>query len=94
MTPAPKKRRPAPRRETVSGQLRAIIKARRMTPYAVAQAAGVAPSVLTRFVNNDRQMTTDTLDAVCSALGLELKETRRGRSAATPRAEAEPSPSS
>ena len=81
MTSAPKKRRPAPRRESVSDQLRSIIRARNLTPYAVSQAAGVSPSVVSRFVNGERGLTTDSLDAVCSALGLELKETRRGRHA-------------
>jgi hypothetical protein len=33
---------------------------------------------VTRFVNGERGLTTDSLDAICSALGLELRETRRG----------------
>ncbi len=82
MRPAPKKRRPSPRpAATVSGQLREIIRARGLTPYAVATAAGVSPSIVTRFDKGDRGLTTPTLDAICSALGLELRETRRGRPA-------------
>lgn len=85
MPPAPKTRRPAPAKAApVSDQLRAIIKAR-ISPYAVATAAGVAPSVLTRFMNGERGLTTDTLDRLAEALGLKLVETRRGRSAATTR---------
>ena len=81
--PAPKKRRAAPRRAaSVSNQLRAIIKARGLTPYAVAIAADVAPSVLTRFMRAERSLTLDTFDRVAAALGLELRETRRGRPAA------------
>ena len=38
----------------------------------------MSPSILTRFVNRERGLSTDTLDAICAALGLELRETRRG----------------
>ena len=78
---APKKRRPA-RRPTaaVSDQLRAVITARRLTPYAVARLADVAPSVMTRFVNGERGLTLDTFDKIAEALGLRLVEiARRGR---------------
>lgn len=76
----PKSRRPG-RSSTVTGQLRSIIKSRRLTAYAVATDAGLAPSVVSRFLTGERTLSGDSLDAVCSALGLELKETRRGRSA-------------
>jgi transcriptional regulator with XRE-family HTH domain len=80
MSHAPKKRTPAiARRAPISDQLRAIINARGMTPYAVSQVAGVSPSILTRFINGDRGLSTGTLDRVADALGLELRETRRGR---------------
>ena len=86
MSPAPKKRRPdGPRRATVSGQLRAVIRARGLTAYAVARSADVSPSVLTRFMNVERGMNLDTLDRVADALGLELRETRRGRPGGGPK---------
>jgi transcriptional regulator with XRE-family HTH domain len=75
--PAPRRREPG----TVSGQLRSIIKTRNLTPYAVSRAAGVAPSVVTRFVNGERGLSADSMDAVCAALGVRLTETRRGRPA-------------
>ncbi len=65
--------------ETVSGQLRGIIASRGLTPYAVAQVADVAPSVVTRFVNGERGLSQESFDAVCTALGLRFTETRRGR---------------
>jgi hypothetical protein len=37
---------------------------------------------MTRFFNEDRDMTTETLDKVCGFLGLELKESKKGRPAA------------
>lgn len=81
MSPAPKKRRSAEARTTVSGQLREVVRARGLSAFAVAKAADVSPSVVTRFVNGERGMNTATLDRVADALGLELRETRRGRSA-------------
>jgi hypothetical protein len=62
-----------------------------LTPYAVATAAGVAPSVLTRFMNGERGLTLDTFDRL-AALGLRLAETRRGRSAAAGPSGAETAP--
>lgn len=77
MSRPPKKHRTAPRRATISDELRRIIRSRG-TPYALSKAAAVSPSILTRFVNGERGLTTDTLDRVADALGLELRETRRG----------------
>ena len=79
MKAAPKKRSSAPSRETVSDRLRAVIRARGLSSVQVAVDAGVAPSVISRFVSGERGLTTSTLDAVCLSLGLELRETRRGR---------------
>ncbi len=93
MSPSTKKRRPASRQSaTISNQLRAIIRARGLTPYAVSQAADVSPSVVTRFVNGERGLTSDSLDLICEALGLELRETRRGRSTPGARKAATPEP--
>jgi transcriptional regulator with XRE-family HTH domain len=65
---------------TISGQLRDLIVARRLSPYAVALASDVAPSVMTRFVNGQRSLSLDTLDKVADALGLRLVEVgRRGK---------------
>jgi hypothetical protein len=86
MSPTTKVRRPAAlRRATLSDQLRGIIKTRGLTPYAVAQSARVAPSVVSRFINGERGLSTETWDKVADALGLELKETRRGRITGTAR---------
>jgi len=94
MSPVPKQRRPAARQSaTISNQLRAIIRGRGLTPYAVSQAADVSPSVVTRFVNGERGLTSDSLDLICEALGLELRETRRGRSTPGARKVITPNPS-
>lgn len=73
------KKRPPLRIQLVSDQLVATIEARRLTGYAVATAAGVAPSVVSRFLSGQRGLSLDTFDALCAALGLELRETRRGK---------------
>ena len=70
---------------TVSEVLRRTIESRG-SAYAAARAAGIDPSMLTRFLNGERGLSTASFDAVCEALGLELKATRTGRAAA--RAEA------
>ncbi len=52
------KRRPAPRHTSpISGQLRGVIRNRGLTPCSVAVLAGLAPSMMTRFVNGDRGLT-------------------------------------
>ena len=79
MMPSPRRLRPAPPRKTVSDQLRALIRMRHLSPYAIGHAAGVSPSILSRFLAGQRGMTTASLDAVCGVLALELRESRRGR---------------
>lgn len=67
-----------PRPDTISNQLREIIRSRGLTPYAVAQAAKVSPSVVTRFMNGERGLTLTTFDAIATALGLRLQQTAGG----------------
>jgi len=68
-----------PRTAALSDQLRAAIEAHG-TPYGLALEAGVAPSVLSRFVSGERGLTTGTLDALAGPLGLKLiRAARRGR---------------
>jgi DNA-binding phage protein len=73
------KARPSAR---ISDELRTIIRGRGLTPYSVATSAGVAPSVLTRFMSRERGLTLDTFDAIAEALGLRLVETGRGKARA------------
>lgn len=67
-TPAARTRAATP----ISDGLRAAAVNSRMTPYAVAQAAGVAPSVVTRWLSGHRSLKLDTADRIASALGLKL----------------------
>lgn len=64
--------------DSVSAQIRKVIEVRGLTPYSVALAAGVAPSIMTRFFNDRRDLSGPTVDKVCAALGLKLTETRKG----------------
>jgi transcriptional regulator with XRE-family HTH domain len=62
-----------------SDRLRGVIVARGLTASEVARRAGVAQSVLSRFVNAKRGLTLATFDRVALALGLKLVEgPRRG----------------
>ena len=62
-----------------SDQLRAVILARGLTPYGAAVAAGVAPSIMSRFMSGRRGLALETFDRVTTALGLRLVEVSRGR---------------
>src|SRR5947209_4435062 len=78
-------RRP-PTAAAVSDQLRLVIAARQLTPTALARAADVAPSVVTRFLSGQRGRTLDTFGRIASARGLKLIEGPR-RGGARPRAD-------
>src|SRR3954447_2748250 len=76
-----KRRRPAPAPTPsagFAGQLREIIAGRDLTAYSVARSAGVAPSVVSRFLSRERGLTLETFDAIAGALGLRLVESGRG----------------
>jgi hypothetical protein len=58
--------------------LRSLIRSRGGTLAALARAAGVQNSVLTRFINEEKTMTLESADRVAVALGgLKLVEDRR-----------------
>src|SRR3954464_5110827 len=84
-----KRRRPDAGPSGVPAQLRQIIRERDLSASEVARSAGVAPSVVSRFLARRRGLTLDTFDAIATALGLKLVESARGRSRparpATPR---------
>ena len=75
------------RRPRLSDQLRRIVNERGVTPYAISQAAGIEPSSLHRFLKNGQGLRSETIDRLCDALDLELKQNRRGRPAASSRHE-------
>jgi plasmid maintenance system antidote protein VapI len=43
----------------------------------IAKSAGLPPSVITRFINRERDLTARSLDRVCGELGLELRPVKR-----------------
>ena len=61
----------------LAGQLRALVAARGLSGYALAQAAGLNRSTVNRFLAGESGLTLDTLDALCGALGLRLVESGR-----------------
>jgi len=67
-------------RKTLADQLRDAIRESGETDYALAQAAGLDPSSIGRFLRDERSWTLDTADQLAEVLGLELVF-RRGRRA-------------
>lgn len=54
------------------------------TPYAIAQAAGIGPNVLSRFRSGERSLQLGSADALARSLGLRLAASapkKRGRPA-------------
>src|SRR4051812_20973545 len=74
-----KRPHPAASPAAISGQVRAIIRERGLSAYGLARSAGVAPSVVSRFLSRERTLNLDTFDAIAGALGLRLVEGGRGR---------------
>lgn len=56
----------------LADDLRDALKADRRTPYAIAKLAGVAPSVVTRFLNGKREPSLGSAGKLAEVLGLAL----------------------
>lgn len=66
---------------TPADVLRATIRARGLTAYAVAKLAGLPrPDPVQRFLSGERSLHLDTFCALCKALDLELVAAKRPRS--------------
>lgn len=63
---------------TATEVVRAVILRRKLSGVAVADAAGIAPACVHRFMSHDRGLTAASLDRVAAALGLKLVEGRGG----------------
>lgn len=62
---------------SISSDLRKAIEADKRTWCAIARDANMSPIQLTRFIRDERGLTTPTVDALCEALGLELRPKQR-----------------
>lgn len=60
------------RRQSLSDQLRRIIKQSDLSRYEIAKQSGVDASQLHRFLNRTGRLTTDSLDKIGKALDLQL----------------------
>ena len=58
--------------QSLSDQLRRIIAESGLSRYELARRSGVEQSALSRFVNGQRGLTTESLDRLARTLGLEL----------------------
>lgn len=60
------------RRRTLADDLRRFIAADPRTMYRIAADAGLTRGVLSRFMGKERDLTLETADRLCEALGLQL----------------------
>ena len=44
-----------------------------LTPYRIAKDGGTTPEVISRFINEGRDIRISTVDKIAGVLGLELK---------------------
>jgi transcriptional regulator with XRE-family HTH domain len=58
----------------IADRLREVIRARDLPAHRVAVAAGVSPSMIRRFLDDDRDIRLGTADKLATALGLRLVE--------------------
>ena len=66
------------RRNTLSQQLRTIIKTSELSRYRIALDSGVDASQLHRFVNGTGRLTTDSLDKIGAVLKLRFVVNNEG----------------
>ena len=62
---------------SVSDQLRQAIAGSGISLRQDARESGVNDAQLSRFMRNERGLTTATVDRLCEYLGLELRESKR-----------------
>lgn len=65
----------------VSERLRKAIERSGMSRYEIARRSGVEQSSLSRFVNGERGLSQEAIDAICALFGLRLvssKPRKRG----------------
>ena len=59
---------------TLSDALRDAARTDGRTPYAIAKAAGIAAPMLTRFLNEERDLRLASAEKLAEALGYELRK--------------------
>jgi len=62
---------------SVIEQLRDAIERDDRNVSRIARDAGLSPIQVFRFINDERGLTTPAVDALCDALGLELRPKRK-----------------
>ena len=64
-------------RRVFSDQLREAIRRSGQSLLGIAQATGVDDGILSRFMRNERGLTTRSIDKLCQYFGLELRESKQ-----------------
>lgn len=73
-TMAKKVQRKAAEPGTLADLIRATIKRRELSGYAVAKLSGVNVAAVNRFLSGERSLTLESADKIMRALGLEVRE--------------------
>jgi plasmid maintenance system antidote protein VapI len=63
--------------ETLANVLREAITRDGRSGHQLGRDAGVAPAVISRFLNRKRDLNLGTADRLCKAIGLELRTVKR-----------------
>jgi DNA-binding phage protein len=70
MPKRPRKRRRAP--EPIGNAIKATIRERGLSTYALGKLAGVSPGIISRWLNGERSPSLKTLERLTAALDLVL----------------------
>lgn len=64
---------------TLADVLREAITRDGRSGHQLGRDSGVAPAVISRFVNRKRELNLSTADRLCKAIGLELRPVKRSK---------------
>jgi transcriptional regulator with XRE-family HTH domain len=70
--PSKPKNKPPPKPLSIGERIKATIRERELSAYAVAKAAGIDTSIVLRFLSGERGINLDTAEKMAEALDLEL----------------------
>ena len=70
--------------EDISDAIKRFVEGSEMSQRQIALSAGITPAVLNRFLRQGGGMSRDGLDRLCRVLGLQLVQTGKAPTKATP----------
>lgn len=76
--------KPSPANKAIAAELRAVRARADMTQRQVYELAGISRSTYLRYENNERDITVDSLAAICKALGISVGDLIRNAEIQSP----------